>query len=827
MVSLLGSIDSSIKTFLNQIFESVGIAGFLAIILGVEALFILLFAIKTVFSYEARLKRSLDKLNKWLFTNKKIDENNIAEFNALVKKGPKRLVYYWQQYILYRDGGPANYLTEENVIEKPLKTSSWKNNIRNLMLLTGVWSVISLILGFATQPTQAFSAQVVAYALIYPALVLLLGCIAVFFIKGKRVINLDDIYHMYHLFSRFLTNACAELTPYIDFDLLFTAKEIENGNPQLREYYEQRARKAKEEFETAKKNEVKPSDFNFENVGVDGALLLDRAMKESEIYINKRTTTLSQIAQVEAQKDALRRNYENVQMDLQRKIQASKENIQKLIEQQAATTSRIEVGLLKQQQDKEISKQASLQKDYDQEESRYKSSKEELDKEIERLNVILKDCLEVATKGMVSEYHSFFEKVMRSAYKVAEKKVIDEKNDLVKERDKNEEELINVQTQIKRLMDENVTLRSRLEKYDPEYQQNTQTPEGHYDEKGNFIYADGSYHDTEGLFHDVDGKVYDMNGVLVSKDENPEQIKEKEEKQIVEDQINQFGSYVSEDQLNKEMPTETETEKPATPVENKFEEIVAKPDVDNSLERLIEDAVTKDETANVEEKKESDLPEVKEESKPQEEAKPEEVKQEETVEKPEETVAPKRGRGRPRKTETAEKVEEKSTEPKRGRGRPRKTESTEKPEKEEAPKSEKEESSPKRGRGRPRKTETAEKAEEKPAEPKRGRGRPKKVQPVNEENTDSISKINDMINDEEEKLNDMKEKINSQIDEALNSENLSEIDKEKDEIMKSIEALQEQANNAKANGESEEELSKINQRLDDLIKQLASLNENK
>ena len=289
MVSLLGSIDSSIKTFLNQIFESVGIVGFLAVILGVEALFILLFSIKTIFSYEARLKRSLDKLNKWLFTNKKIDENNIAEFNALVKKGPKRLVYYWQQYILYRDGGPANYLTEENVIEKPLKTSSWKNNVRNLMLLTGVWSVISLILGFASQPTQAFSAQVVAYALMYPAFVLLLGLIAVLFIKGKRVINLDDIYHLYHLFSRFLTNACAELTPYIDFDLLFTAKEIENGNPQLREYYEQRARKAKEEFESAKKNEVKPSDFDFENVGVDGALLLDRAMKESETYINKRT----------------------------------------------------------------------------------------------------------------------------------------------------------------------------------------------------------------------------------------------------------------------------------------------------------------------------------------------------------------------------------------------------------------------------------------------------------------------------------------------------------------------------------------------------------
>ena len=91
-------IDSSIKTFLTQLFETLGEVGFLAIILGVELLFILIFAIKTVFSYEARLKRSLNKLNKWLFTNKKIDENNIKEFNTLIKKGPKRLAYYWHKY---------------------------------------------------------------------------------------------------------------------------------------------------------------------------------------------------------------------------------------------------------------------------------------------------------------------------------------------------------------------------------------------------------------------------------------------------------------------------------------------------------------------------------------------------------------------------------------------------------------------------------------------------------------------------------------------------------------------------------------------------------
>ena len=876
-------IDSSIKTFLSQLFESLGEVGFLAIILGVECLFILIFAIKTIFSYEARLKRSLNKLNKWLFTNKKIDENNIKEFNTLIKKGPKRLAYYWQQYILYREGDPSKYLTEENVIEKPLKTSSWKSNIKNLSMLTAVWSVFSAVLAFTTQPTQAFTAQTVAYCLVFPLLVLILGSVAILFIKGKRVLNLDDIYHLYHLFARFLNNACGELTPYIDFDLLFTPKEIENGNPQLREYYEERARKAKEEFEAAKKSEVKNADYNFDSLGVEGALLLNRAMKESEIYINKKTSTLSQIAQVEAQKNALRRNYDNVQMDLQRKIQASKENIQKLIEQQAATTSRIEVGLLKQQQEKETTKQASLQKDYDNEEARYKVSKDELDKEIEKLNVVLKESLDDATKGMVSEYHSFFEKVMKSAYKVAEKQVDEEKKEIAKERDKNERELINVQTQIKRLADENATLRARLQEFDSNYQQTTQNTESHYDEEGNFIYSDGSFHDKDGFFHDVDGKVYDMNGEQVSKDINPEEQAREEAQAIVDEQVNQFGTFISNENLD------SQTSQPQTAEQLQLDALksqenlfVRKPDEDYSLEKKIEDAVMSDdeEVAN-----ENDIAENQisiQDLQESQDGQDDSVKDETTQNLENEQAGAveeqpkKRGRGRPRKSEQNPQSQEdltQSQEPKKkGRGRPRKTEEQSdksldtqnqeqkkgrgRPRKSESDNNDVEKSAQpvKKGRGRPRKTDTEEATQEKENKPsadrttkkrgrprktentdltkepiqekKRGRGRPKKEQSVEQEDNDSLNKINDLINEQEDKLNDMKESISSQIDDALNEQNKENLNREHDEIMKAIEDLQAQAQAAREDGKSDEEISKINQRLDDLIKELSSLNGN-
>ena len=806
MLSNLLAIDSSLKTFFTQLTDTLGFVGFLAIFLGVEALFILLFILKSVFSYEARLKRNLDKANAWLFKYKKIDANNIKVFNDIVKKGPKRYAYYWQQYILYRDGGPCAYMSEENLIEKPLRTSSWKNNVKNLGILTAVLAVISFVFGLASQYTpqqQYLSFQSMAVALIIPCAVALLGVIAIIFIKGKRVLNLDDIYHMYGLFSRFLTNACVDLPPYIDFDLLFTPKEIEKGNTQLREYYEARARKAKEEFERAKNSDQKVVEYHFEDVGVDGTLLLNRAMKESDTYINKKTSIESKMAQVEAQKDALRRNYENVQMDLQRKIQASKENIKKLIEQQAATTSRVEVGLLRQQQEKEANKQEALQKDYDAEEARYKLQKTERDKEIAELRAQLDKSLAEAEKGMAAEYQTFFEKVMKSAYAVAEKEVDAEKKEIIKERDKNENELINVQTQVKRLLDENITLRAKIDQILDEkeaagepIEELAAEIEGHYDDDGNYIYADGSYHDTKGLFHDVDGKIYDMNGILVGEEEQ-ELDDETKQAMLEQEQIDQFGSYVPTENA------EETTEEPA--IEEAF--------IEEPVQEVVAEEVPAEEQVEA-----------------PEEAAAQEPQQEEKIEETKVEKAPAKKRGRPRKVV----AEEKPAEPAKKRGRPRK-ESTPVQTAEEKPKrgrprkteTEKKEEKPKTTpskRGRPKKTSNTKTTTAKKDEPAKKRGRPKKVENEAKQELDTLSKINQLISEEEAKLNRMKALLNSEIDQAM--EQNAQVEQEKDAIMKEVETLKEQANEAKEST-SDKELASINNRLEDLIKEISLLNNKK
>ncbi len=833
MWSNLLDITESISRFFEQLRDVIHFEGFLGIVLGVEVLFILLFAIKSVFSYEARVKRILDKCNSWLFSHKKLDSTNIKEFNKLVKKGPKRFTYYWQQFILNRDGGPTAYMTEDNIIEKPLRTSSWQNNIKNLQLLTVTWAVVSFMLGIAYFIGSNISIQSIMIALLFPAAVLIIGTVATLFIKGKRALNLDDIYHLYHIYARFVTNACDELPPYIDFDLLFTPKEIEKGNAQIREYYEEKARQAKEEFEQAKKAEENQLDYDFRDVGVDGALLLERAMKESELYISTKNNTLAQIAKFEAEREALKRNYETVQMDLQRKLQASKENIQSLIEQQSTTTNRFEVGRLRDRQDKEIKKQEELQKDYDKEERNFLKTDSEIEEQIKALSDTMVKSLDQAEKGMTAEYQSFFKKVMKSAYAVAEGKVAAEKKAIEDDKNETEQELISVQTQIKRLLDENVTLRAKIDELSEQLEQKNEheraeeKKKGKYDKNGNFVYKDGSYHDTKGFFHDVDGKVYDMNGRLVIENEN---ITEEEinAENLKNDMLDSFGPIAVEEN-KQEIPAEIEEEIQEnleqanyddTDYNNYTEELPEEPytftePADEPQNDLVEEQLETEESEN---KTEAENKQVIEkidnyediddtpaleifEEEPQEEPKAEET----NVTQPEE---PKPSEEATPASEEAEPVKEKKP-----RAKPRKrtssTSTAKKP-------------TQRKKRAKPRKLVKKDNEQEQPevvpAAPKK-RGRPRKNPVTN--NEDEINKINSLISDEETKLESMKNQLSQDIDNVID-ENV-DMEKEKNKLVEAVEALKQQADAIKA-GNNNEEMAAVNKRLEDLINEISKLN---
>lgn len=770
-VSMLADISDAVTAFFTQLTAAIGLGGYIGIALGVEVFFILLFLLKSAFSYEARLKRGLVKYNNWLFKNKKLDKGNIKEFSNLIKKGTKRVVYYWQQFILFREGGPTNYLSEENLIDKPLKTSSWTSNVKNLILLTAIWSVVCLPFGFATQAGRAFSLNLFAMAFIVPALVLVIGALTVIVLKAKRVMNLDDIYQNYHIFARFITNASIDLPDYIDYELLFTQKEITRGNPQLREFYEAKARKAKEEFEKAKQKETEYVEYNFEKAGVDGALVLERAMKESEDYINKKQNILSKIADIEAQKEALKRNYENKQKDLQKKIQSMKESIAKLLQQQEATTNRMEVTFLKTRQDQDRAKQEQFQSEYDQEETQFAISNDDLNKQLQELHADLDESKIDVEQAMLAEYQAFYEKVLKVSMSRAEKKVKNEVIDLRSKVAEGDNQLMVVQTQLKRLVEENEALRNALEKEGKEVA--PETLPGKYDEKGNYVYEDGSYHDANGLYHDKDGVVYDLNGNII------EQEKEKTEKEILDDQ---FGNFELPDNENPEDKAEIEKA-----IAEQFGASVGK------------DITQPEETT-----------ELKEEEKAEDKA--EELSPVESETLTAETPAKKRGRPRKNNVETEQSKGAKK------RGRPRKEEK-------EAQKQEKEAEKPSQKRSPYKKTAGRKPSSSKKKSSSSAKSSTKSVS--KKTNSPTLAQISKLISEEEEKLNKMKAFINSEIDDVVNGEKTEAIDKEKDEIMKTVENLKEKAENVKHTNQSETELANINKRLEELIKEISDLNNKK
>lgn len=463
--SLLADVESAFESFFANLTSSTTFNLIFFLGLGLELFLILLFAIKSRFSYEARMRRSLDTLNRWLFKYKTLDKDNIKEFNNMVKKAPKRLAVNWQQYILYREKAPSEYMSVENIIEKPLRTSSYALNIKNLVWFSVIWMLVVFVLGISYNniSNTVLNATMIIVALVAPIFMLLMCAIAVVILQARKSANLDELYQNLHLFDRFIDNACVNLPPYIDYSLLFTAEEIDKGIPALREYLESRARKEKEEFDKiAEEESVVYEKYDFSKLGINGQNILERAMKESEAYLSKRDKTLAKIAQIEATLESLKRNFENVQKDYQKKMQITKENIDRLRQQQEETTNRIESNFLRKQQNQELTKLEKDEVEFEQQKRRYLVEKGEYEEAVKSLNEELEAGKGVVEEAMMSEYESFYAQLFKAAHTNAEKKVKDKISELKESNEKIEEDLTVKEAQLKRVIDENETLKRKL-----------------------------------------------------------------------------------------------------------------------------------------------------------------------------------------------------------------------------------------------------------------------------------------------------------------------------------------------------------------------------
>lgn len=810
--------------------------------LGVEVIFVLFFLIKSAFSYEASLNRALDKLNYWLFEKKVVTEDNIKDLNMLFKtKAPKRLCYYWQQYILFREGDPSKYLSVENLVDKPLKTSSYNSNIKNLSLFTTLWALVtSVFVLLATNSESYLLGKSLATALLIPIFVVIIGVVFIVFMRARKNSILNSLYQNVSLFGRFMDNACVDLPSYIDYQILFTPQEIEKGQPVLREFMDYKARKEKEEFARAKEEKIDYEIYDFSSAGVDGSIVLDRAMKESELYLKKKDKILVKVSQLESELDSRRKNFDMVQKDFQTKIQASKENVTRLRQMQEETTNRIESNFYRKQQTQEISKQEQLEQEFEQQRTKYLLEKQECEQEIAKYNKELEQQKTDVTNVMLGEYQTFFNKFCHSAELVVGKVFADKINGLKQENEADKQRITDLEIQLKNIPQGQYNADQTADQtQQPEYVEEAQPeqaqpqvqvnndipPEGMYDEHGNYLYPNGSYYDTEGYFHDEYGNIYTQDGELIksapeqqqteapaveenpqpekTEPETPAQEPEKEpEKTVVNfDDMNDFDFMTDVSQKgavygvaenivndvdkgesvevinNNEMPDATKTENKAVTLPLTDEE---KPVVSDDFDDFVID--DSDAKAKVEaEPKKKEKKEKVEEPKTEAEQKPKKKVGRPKKVKTEETPKPAGKRGRPKK----EKVEEKNPTPKRKAGRPKKI--VNKPAEEE--------------------------------KPKKGRGRPRKI---------NIQELNEKLSEEEAKLNEIRTTLNKELEQVVNGMNENGSDEKqakRDEIIKEIEKLQEEAKSVIEQKESDQKIEEINTKIENLLQEVKKLSE--
>ena len=774
-MSALADIVVDIRRFLTGLAGTItwDILFYLAI--GFELLMIVFFIIKSSYSYEMRMERILYKLNRWLNTNQFIDQNNLIEFNSLMKKTPKLLRYHWHQYMLYREKDPSFYMSPYNCIEKPLKTSSFSSNIKNLGAINYCIAAISFVIGLAYISSSAFSALELAQVLIIPAIIVILNVIFVMLLRARQDRNLSKFYLYFHYFDRKMDKAVTTMPEYVDFEVLFTKKEIKRGIPVLNEYLEKRARQEQEELEKARLNAVEHEVFDFSKAGIDGSLVLERAMKETETYLNFKQRTLGDIQQLESEVDSLKRNYENTQKDYQRKLQASKENVDRLRKQQEESTNRIESNYIKKQQQDEVKKQEQLERDFDDATARFNNEIQTLQTDITTKRVELEEHRKVVEDAMNAEYETFSKKVYDQVDKSIEERVNEEKQAIINMKDGIADELQQANFTIEAQKKEISDLRKALEKAgvpqgefdyynealreeakkvkagkknqkveederpvvleetespvvaeeavsqeEPRVEQQVEAPATEAEtapaepqaESTAPVYDEyGGYYDAEGYYRYANGTYYDPQG----------------------NYHDEFGGYY-DPQGNYFPPENIETEKqPEAQVSEETpkqaQEVQEQPVVEEQPEAQVEAPEVKEEVQ----------PEVQEEA-PAEVQAPVEA-QEESKEEPEiksvediNIVTSENDQVKPIVLEKAEEENqnnlddiniltenvEQIEEPKRKRGRPRKVQAEEKPV----------EQTEQKKRGRPRKTQTEAQATE---SPKRGRGRPRKIQTETEE----------------------------------------------------------------------------------------------
>ena len=392
---------------------------------SVALLFLMVFIclIVTNKTYEMKVLNYVKSSNKYFKRNPYIDENNLIYVNNKFKKSPKKIRYAWQQYMLNRDKLPSDYVNTQSCVDQPLRSSSAENTSKILHLTVLIISILGFLLNLVsvlhseqvgTDSNLSINHNgILAWLYIFtvPLLIYIIGTIVVIILKARHTAVVGDLYTEFQDFERYLNKACSTMPGYIDYEVLFTRKEIREGIPALQDYLEKRALEEQKEREAQEMRKYAFDEYNFEELGLENALLIERAMTESERFFNVKRNLNEKISAKQTEMASYQKNFDEVTKEFEKKAQAYRENLKQLNEQLNSTSVNIEANYIKKRYREDQQKLQQLEKDYEIASIRFNKQQNEINGEVEAYQKEIDRSKSELQRAMTEEGKSYANKV--------------------------------------------------------------------------------------------------------------------------------------------------------------------------------------------------------------------------------------------------------------------------------------------------------------------------------------------------------------------------------------------------------------------------------
>jgi len=410
------------------VFEAIGslfgadFSPLMIISLVIFAVTIVITVFSANFSIEITTNRAVNKINRYLDKKPFVNEENLVEFNNLMKSIPKPMRYEWQQYMLNRDKLPSTFMTQVNCVDRPFRSSSYEQIISYSQNIISVFTLLFAVIGFAIARESVEVVKTLFAVTVIPVTFFTFGTLLLIFLRARRKAVVSDLYYNFDYMLSSLDRAVETIPDFVDYEILFSRKEIKQGIPALQDYLEKRALFEQEQLEKAKAGAIEHDKYDFSQLSLNGSLVMERAMRESEYYLGNRSRLLMEIEQLEGEKDTFTKAYIENTKNLQRKLRDIKENLERLRENLGNATNKIDSNYIRKQQDDEVKKQQTLEKEVAAITNRYNKDIANIDSEIARRN------------REMEEQRSYLEKAMSGEFNEYSKKVYDELNSIVEKR---------------------------------------------------------------------------------------------------------------------------------------------------------------------------------------------------------------------------------------------------------------------------------------------------------------------------------------------------------------------------------------------------------